>query len=310
MFTRCPTCHTLFRIQPQQLKAARGKARCGSCQVVFDALEFLVNQEELSKAELSALAQANADARQQQLPFDDSITPAQRSDSPQQPMVPAAEPTPAPQENAAGNTVSIEMDNAKSAPEPVAPTEPPPPPAEEPLTDNNPAPLRYSLHANEAEHAPHGVARLGWGLGSLLLILLLAGQLAFTQRNTLAHDLRWRPWLEQLCDIAGCTLPALRDTGAIEMVDRNVQSHPEYLNALAITATLVNQAPFAQPYPEVELAMTDLDQRRLAARRFKPAEYLEHGGQEGLIPPGASVHLKLEIADPGQEAVGFEFSFH
>jgi len=35
--TRCPQCGTVFRVQPEQLTAARGKVRCGACQAVFDA---------------------------------------------------------------------------------------------------------------------------------------------------------------------------------------------------------------------------------------------------------------------------------
>ncbi|HEY0633985.1 MAG TPA: zinc-ribbon and DUF3426 domain-containing protein [Gammaproteobacteria bacterium] len=305
MFTRCPTCHTLFRIQPQHLKAARGKVRCGSCRVVFDALEFLVNQDELSAAELSALAKAEADGRQQQLPFDDLATPLpQHESSPLQPEAVAPERPAAAVEPETASRPMVKKpvieetptENSVSQPEEVSAVT---------------QPRRYALHVSDTERMPpRRAARLGWAAGSLLLLLLLVGQLAFLQRDSLARDLRWRPWLEQICGYAGCTLPPLRDPRAIEMVDRNVQSHPDYLNALAITATIVNQAPFAQPYPEVELAMTDLDQKRLAARRFRPAEYLEHDPGTRLIPPGASVHIKLEIADPGQEAVGFEFAFY
>src|SRR5512138_1610867 len=76
MFIRCPACQTLFRIQPKQLKAARGQVRCGSCQAVFDGLEFLVNREELTREEQAALGKPNgaAASHQWQLPFDDAPT--------------------------------------------------------------------------------------------------------------------------------------------------------------------------------------------------------------------------------------------
>jgi predicted Zn finger-like uncharacterized protein len=41
MYTRCPHCHTLYRIQPEQLEAAEGKARCCRCDRVFNALDNL-----------------------------------------------------------------------------------------------------------------------------------------------------------------------------------------------------------------------------------------------------------------------------
>ncbi|MGB1091872.1 MAG: MJ0042-type zinc finger domain-containing protein, partial [Oceanobacter sp.] len=41
--TRCPHCHTSFRIRSEHLAAAKGKVRCGSCLQVFNARENLVN---------------------------------------------------------------------------------------------------------------------------------------------------------------------------------------------------------------------------------------------------------------------------
>lgn len=351
MFTRCPACHTLFLIQPKQLKAARGQVRCGSCQAVFDGLEFLVNREELSREELAALTKSKeAASRQWQLPFDD-IPPPEQPRAVEEPLpTEAAERRDGPVTKPAGNaeqqgaqsagreeeTLSAsgaetaeapaEVETEGAAPEPgAAGTSEPAASISEPaeqLAESEPLPAdkpvqtfkwspRYVLSGHEPEAVPPRLAnRLGWAFGSLLLIVVLAGQLAWFNRDTLALDPRWRPWLQKVCDTAGCTLPPLRDPHAIEMVDRNVQTHPQYQGALLITATLVNQATFAQPYPEVELSMTNLDQKRVAARRFLPAEYLDNGHAQGLIPPGASVRLKLEIADPGQEAVGFEFAFY
>ncbi len=41
LVTQCPHCSTLFRISSEQLRAARGKARCSCCGEVFNALEGL-----------------------------------------------------------------------------------------------------------------------------------------------------------------------------------------------------------------------------------------------------------------------------
>ena len=42
MITQCPSCGTLFRVTPEQLRAHQGKVRCGSCMAVFDGLKALV----------------------------------------------------------------------------------------------------------------------------------------------------------------------------------------------------------------------------------------------------------------------------
>jgi predicted Zn finger-like uncharacterized protein len=39
--TRCPHCHAVFRIRPEQLSVRGGRVRCGKCQQAFSALEHL-----------------------------------------------------------------------------------------------------------------------------------------------------------------------------------------------------------------------------------------------------------------------------
>ncbi len=41
MYTQCPHCHTLFRIHPEHLNAAQGRARCSRCARIFNATEHL-----------------------------------------------------------------------------------------------------------------------------------------------------------------------------------------------------------------------------------------------------------------------------
>jgi predicted Zn finger-like uncharacterized protein len=41
MYTRCPDCHTTFRVTADVLKQASGNVRCGGCGNAFSALEFL-----------------------------------------------------------------------------------------------------------------------------------------------------------------------------------------------------------------------------------------------------------------------------
>ncbi len=42
MKTRCPNCHTSFRVTTDQIRARVGKVRCGQCQTVFNALDSLL----------------------------------------------------------------------------------------------------------------------------------------------------------------------------------------------------------------------------------------------------------------------------
>jgi hypothetical protein len=56
--------------------------------------------------------------------------------------------------------------------------------------------------------------------------------------------------------------------------------------------------------------LSDLDDNRIAMRRFRPAEYLhDEAARQAGLAPGASAALVFEVHDPGQNAVAFEFSF-
>jgi hypothetical protein len=126
----------------------------------------------------------------------------------------------------------------------------------------------------------------------------------------LAENATLRPLLSQMCELTGCRLPPRRELGKIVLGNHLVQSHPRYENSLLITATLVNRADFSQPYPIVEVVMTDLGQRVVARRRFLPGEYLVGNSDPDGLNPGSEVPLMLEVVDPGKNAVGFEFNFY
>lgn len=44
LITRCPTCHTAFRVVAGQLSARGGRVRCGKCGAVFDGIAALVDK--------------------------------------------------------------------------------------------------------------------------------------------------------------------------------------------------------------------------------------------------------------------------
>jgi hypothetical protein len=150
----------------------------------------------------------------------------------------------------------------------------------------------------------------GWWLGSVLLALLLGGQIAYAERARLLEDQRIRPLLDRFCDQFSCRLPMRSQVASIRLVSREVRPHPDAPRALMISASMVNDAGFTQRFPVVEVTLSDLGERAIAQRRFQPAEYLaEAESIERGFPAGATAPLVFEVADPGQEAVAFEFRF-
>lgn len=162
--------------------------------------------------------------------------------------------------------------------------------------------------ADEAGRAGRG---WGWPVVVLLLLLVGAGQLAWFQRDIiLARYPALLPHLERLCTQPGCNVLRNRDLGAISVLNRDVRVHPRYQDALLVNATVNNGAPFAQPFPRIQLAFSDTSGRIIAARAFAPGEYLDDSiDQQRGMEPGTPVHVVLEIVGVGAEAVSFEIGF-
>lgn len=181
------------------------------------------------------------------------------------------------------------------------------------LDASEPEPTTEPLEPGEAPPSKRRRRRGGtllWTIASLLLIALLGSQYLLSQREQFARHPELRPLLGQLCRVAGCTLPPLRNLADIELRSRNVFAHPNIPHALMITATMVNNASFPQPYPELQISFSNLEGRRVAMGRFRPAQYLPKDvNPHGLMPIGKPVHISFSVNDPGEQALAYEFSF-
>lgn len=54
LITRCPTCETMFRVVPDQIRVSEGWVRCGQCAAVFDATQNMVASPEAAGAAATA----------------------------------------------------------------------------------------------------------------------------------------------------------------------------------------------------------------------------------------------------------------
>jgi len=161
----------------------------------------------------------------------------------------------------------------------------------------------------EARRRPWG-RWLGWGLLNLIALLALAAQYVTYNFEALARQDEYRPWLERICPAVGCKLPPRVDISQIKSSNLVVRSHPDFAGALIVDAMIYNRAPFAQPFPLLEVQFDDLQGKTLARRTFKPGEYLsgELAGQHEM-PSQIPIHISLEILDPGANAVNYSLGF-
>ncbi|MFN8903041.1 MAG: DUF3426 domain-containing protein [Lysobacteraceae bacterium] len=151
-----------------------------------------------------------------------------------------------------------------------------------------------------------------WRLAGAIALagVALGVQVMLADWERLAASPTWRPWMERACARLGCTLPAWHEPGAFVVLSREIRPHPSQPQALLVTASFRNDARWPQAWPVLELALTDLDGQRIGLRRFQPAEYLGGAPSRETLAPGQSASLALEILDPGNRAVAFEFDFH
>ncbi len=129
MLTRCPECATVFRVNPDQLKARQGRVRCGRCNRVFNAIDALIENvsahlvspptsEPAPSASVTSEQQIEQRAEQTAPPIVDPADPAGAVPIGE----PAAQPAPAAEEDEDAAFAKDPATVMQTAPEPLATT--------------------------------------------------------------------------------------------------------------------------------------------------------------------------------------------
>lgn len=346
MYCQCPHCHTLFGISAAQLRAGRGRVRCGQCMEVFDSLDHL--SDDLFGADGPPIVGDRVTEAQEASPSVDIAAGDELA-----PMLARIRPEPGdrlltPERSAAelegepSRSRERALTEHEHAREPVLGFEngsleaqPAPPPleavAEAGEDDGSAEPTPAAAGdatpvSQEADDIPEvlreDIARLAgarrarraavlFALGSVLLLAGLLAQAAWFRPGTVLRSYpEARPLLERFCRQTGCRLPERRDPALIRMLSRVVRVHPRYEGALQVIASIVNTAPYDQPYPRLQFTLYNVNGQVIATRVFKPSEYLAKGmDPHGYMSPGKPVQISLALLAPEDAAVSFEFRF-
>lgn len=164
-----------------------------------------------------------------------------------------------------------------------------------------PAPIEFT-----AKRMRRWYQRKLWPSLSLLALIGLVVQLGWFKFDYFSRVEPYRTAYLFLCPYLNCQVPTLVDTRQISAFNLVVREHPETQGALAVDVMIMNNAPFDQPYPDLVLVFTDIDENEVASRRFPPKEYL--GGEaagSSHMPQKQPVHLTLDLVDPGEKAVNY-----
>jgi predicted Zn finger-like uncharacterized protein len=289
MYTQCPECLSVFSLDAQTLAQAHGEVVCGHCGTGFDSLTTLTGQLPPEPfRELTANAEAYGPPRIDLVVYRPAPLPAAVVDSVVMGENDAAEATPA----------TDDFSQLVFAPRFVRQKV-----GKQSRRSQRREKKQRQRHPNADTHWP-------WFIAGLLLLLALGAQLAWAKRDFLIRDAMVGGWLRSTCDTLGCELPLVASPHQLRLLASNVQAHPSVSGALMISASVRNDAIFAQPFPVLTVTLSDAQGQRLAMRRLQPHEYLDDPTilRRGLAP-GASAALLLEVEDPGDKAVAFEFGF-
>ena len=153
------------------------------------------------------------------------------------------------------------------------------------------------------------LAPLSWFIGILLLSALGIAQAIYYQRYQLIEDPRFQQQVINLCQLLPCAEHEFTSSEQIRLLERNVFTHPIASNALMITGSFINKAPFAQKMPNLLISLFDVKGKLIANRRFSPNEYLLEDRNRNVVESQLPIQFRLEIIDPGTDALTYEFEF-
>jgi hypothetical protein len=145
---------------------------------------------------------------------------------------------------------------------------------------------------------------LFWFAGSLALAGLAAAQAVWHLPQLLDLHPAVRPLAEQGCAAVGCTLPAGRAPGAVEVLSSQLDPVDGVPGVSTLRVRLRNGAASSTPLPGLRLTLLDANQRAVARRRIVPAEY--QPGPDAELPGGAEVEVRLLLEAPQHEVFGFQ----
>ena len=304
LITRCPTCKTLFKVVPDQLRISEGWVRCGQCDAIFDASLHLqpvqpiaqltvsppeapVENSELLDLDLilpdavDVMPEAGRESRFNEFlleqepaepdPIEEEITPSL--------------PEPSSDEISQGENAAILSESRLGQEKPVEPDDK----ASHDPVDLNGVSFLQDKNNNSFWDKPLIRATLG-ALG-VVLLLGLAGQGVVYERDRIAAwKPSFKPWLLAMCGPLSCTLSPLR---RIESIVIDSSSFIKIRgDSYRLNLTFKNTAATALAMPAIELTLTDGMDMPVVRRVFLATEL---GVESDTLTAGAELPASLAL---------------
>jgi predicted Zn finger-like uncharacterized protein len=147
------------------------------------------------------------------------------------------------------------------------------------------------------------------GLMALLLTAALSYQLWLKQAAPMLESTQLatalQPIKQQLQKYA-VVLPERRNLKHLELLSARTEAHPTRSSTVLLRTSLVNKAKISQPFPWLELSLTDKDGRLVSRRALSPNDYLHNNRLENLIKANELKPVTIELLTFPKQAHGFE----
>lgn len=338
LVTSCPACNTRFHVTAEQLAAHAGEVRCGQCQHLFNvrsALYKILEPQTLppmpaatseSATDSPPIAEkavediadiaANGDHTDtlmtEDIPGDVvAISPAGEDHSVEELSGMVELPPAVATETNHGESVDTDTEEPAAA-EIVIPAE-----TETVLQSRDsqhttfqqspvtPTPASTSFLAPEkpARRLPLWVTI---SLSLLLLLMLIAQSAYFFRTHLAGYWPTSRPLLEAACQHLGCSVPLPRNSELLALDDSDLQEDFEHPDVIQLSTRLLNNAPYAQDYPLLELTLTDDNDKPKLRRSFTPEEYLPSGTNiKAGLPAKQEIQITLAFSTSGETVSGY-----
>ena len=244
----------------QQLSVREGQVRCGQCRKVFNARGHLVS---LSPSPVLARPEYELDDEYDPLKGPQTMTLRRTiaADSVQTEAI----------ANPASGAAGEPEPQASDAVDEAAPQAP---------EDDIESEHERVAAASFVWNRPTGPKRSRWstmlyGICIPLLLFALAGQATHYFRSYLAaHVPTLKPALRAYCKRVACQLEPLREAAALTIESSDLQADPAHKGLIILSLALRNRAPYALAFPNLELALPDLQSQVVVRRVFTPEDYL------------------------------------
>ncbi len=288
--TSCPACETQFLLTTEHLKAHRGKVQCGHCEHIFNAKNRLteISDDIHSPAEYQASIETHGSDITQAIdekPISKVLNVALGA-------VPNLDNLDDLEADEKSNDPYIGNTNITSQPDIIEVYD----------VDQINAPIYIDdLITNPKFDKPKTKVNVWLMLFGLILAILAGIQSVYYLRTSISADYpQFKPYLVQACAALKCEIDLPKNLDFFALDDSDMQEDYAHKNVIKFSSLLINNAPYAQAYPNIELTLTDTADQPVLRRLIKPSEYLASNTNEDAGIDSREemrINLSINVAD-------------